>query len=247
MSNALTRPPRFLSRFAGDRPRRPRRLSEAGATLVEYALFLGCFVLVGVGAVDGMNQTADTYFHDSADRISQPVNRVRYDADGGREVGTTSTLTAPPATSTTAAPTTTLATTTTAAPTTTLATTTTAAPTTTTPPTTTTSTTSTTVAPKVSSGLSDYSYWNSGRWTAKARVKLTASGGAGISGLTVHATMAHAWGSTTRSCTTNNSGVCNLTWGNRTSSQHWVDVTITSITGGAGWSGNTAQIRLYQP
>lgn len=94
--------------------------------MVEYVLFAGCFVMVAITAVGGLNQAARTYFQQSSAKIGQPVNQITYGPDGSRQTqASTTTITAPPpSTTTTAAPTTTRATTTTVAPTTTRATTT---------------------------------------------------------------------------------------------------------------------------
>ena len=82
--------------------------------MVEYVLFAGCFVMVAITAVGGLNQAARTYFQQSSAKIGQPVNQITYGPDGSRQTqASTTTITAPPpSTTTTAAPTTTRATTT---------------------------------------------------------------------------------------------------------------------------------------
>ena len=94
-----------MARAHRNRQRRAR--GEHGVTIVEYVLFFGCFVLVAVSAVGGLNSGARSYFQQSSSKIGQPVNRIQYDANGARQQqASTTSITAPPATTTTAAPTT---------------------------------------------------------------------------------------------------------------------------------------------
>lgn len=238
-----------------------RRRSERGVTLVEYVLFAGCFVLVAITAVGGLNTTARRYFQQSSSKIGQPINRIKYDENGNRQQqASTTSITAPPstttttrATTTTAAPTTTRATTTTAAPTTTRATTTTAAPTTTRATTTTTTTTTaaptTTVARRVSTAIANTSYNTSGgTWTFSVRITVSGTGGASINGLTVSANGRYNGtivGSL--SCTTNSSGVCTMTYPGVPDAYSPIVLQITSVSGTAAWTGSTSSITVYDP
>lgn len=186
--------------------------------MVEYVLFAGCFVMVAITAVGGLNQAARTYFQQSSAKIGQPVNQITYGPDGSRQTqASTTTITAPPpSTTTTAAPTTTRATTTTVAPTTTRATTTTAAPTTTrattttVAPTTTRATTTTVVSnpafvTTVSNTSATSQWWNGsanngyGAWVANATFTNAYNRGQTLD-LLVTRTMSD--GSTTTSTTT---------------------------------------------
>lgn len=231
-----------------------RRQSERGATLVEYILFLSCFVLVSVTAVGGLNSAARSYFQQSSTKIGQPVNRVQYDANGNRQQqASTTSITAPPST-TTIAPTTTRATTTTVAPTTTAAPTTTRATTTTVAPTTTRATTTTTpptttIAKRVSTAIANTSTNSAnGTWTFGVRVTVSGVGGATISGLTVSADgryNGYVVGSL--SCTTNSSGVCTMSYPGVPDSYSPIVFTISSVGGAAPWTGTTASITVYDP
>lgn len=57
------------------RDRRAER-GERGATFVEYALFVGVFVMIAMAAVGALNQGARTYYSSSSTRVGQPPNRV---------------------------------------------------------------------------------------------------------------------------------------------------------------------------
>jgi cytoskeletal protein RodZ len=232
-----------MARAHRNRQRRAR--GEHGVTIVEYVLFFGCFVLVAVSAVGGLNSGARSYFQQSSSKIGQPVNRIQYDANGARQQqASTTSITAPPATTTTAAPTTAPTTTTTTTTTTIPPTTTTTTTTTTIPPTTT--TTTTTVAQSLSSALSDRSTnATSNRWNAIVRVQLSATGGATTTGITITASFLEAGGSTTtRSCVTASNGRCDMSWNNRSDNRAWVQVAITGVSGGAPWTGSANYIQL---
>lgn len=244
-----------MSRAMDRRRRHTVPRSERGVTLVEYVLFVGGFVLIAITAVGGMNTTARNYFQQSSNRIGQPVNRVKYDANGNRQQqASTTSITAPPSTTTTTiAPTTTRATTTTAAPTTTRATTTTAAPTTTTttPPTTTTTTTppTTTIPKRVSTSISNSSLDTAnGTWTFRVTITVAGTGGASVNGLTVSAV--GKYGGTvvgTLSCVTSSSGVCTMTYPGVPDYYSPIVFEITSVSGAAPWTGLTKTITVYDP
>ena len=205
-----------MARAHKNRQRRAR--GEHGVTIVEYVLFFGCFVLVAVSAVGGLNSGARSYFQQSSSKIGQPVNRIQYDANGARQQqASTTSITAPPSTSTTTT-------------------------TTTIPPTTTT----TTVAQSLSSALSDRSTnATSNRWNAIVRVQLSATGGATTTGITITASFLEAGGSTTtRSCVTASNGRCDMSWNNRSDNRAWVQVAITGVSGGAPWTGSANYIQL---
>jgi len=238
------------------------RRNESGATLVEYVLFVSAFVLVAITAVGGLNAGARQYFATSSSQIGQPVNRIQYDENGNRQtLASTTSITAPPATTattqattttaattTTVAPTTTKATTTTVAPTTTKATTTTVAPTTTKATTTTTSTTTTTIPKKVSTALVNQSTNSKKTWTLKVQFTVTGTGGASVNGLTVSviATLnGYTVGST--GCTTNSSGVCVVTYTDVPDSYSPIVIEITDVSGAADWTGSTKSITIYDP
>lgn len=231
-SAAGTADPRGMRR-TGPRP-------ERGVTLVEYALFLGGFVLVAVTAVGGLNGSARTYFHQAGSRIGEPANRIVYDENGNRQQqASTTTITAPPST---APPTTTTPPATTT-------------PTTTTPPTTQAPTTTlpaptTTAAPRrVSTSISNTSYSTGhNTWTFRVTITVTGTGGASVNNLDVSA-VSRFWGFPIASlgCTTSWNGTCTITYPGVSSFYSPITFEISGVSGSAQWTGSTRSITIYAP
>lgn len=219
---------------------------ERGATFTEYTVIASLFVLIAATSVGALNAGAESYFQETSQKVSVPLNEFTYDENGERPdsfPGDQTTVTTNPA-----PPTTAVATTTTAAPTTTTTTTT----TTTAPPTTTTTTTTIPVTTTTSANYFDSSfitYSNSrySRWRATIYLEAEPHGNASKKNIRFYVTATTESGSVgSGSCKTSSSGTCGLRmdlyW-----SEEYVDFEITSTNKGNLWSGTDDSVRVYQP
>lgn len=213
---------------------RRRFRHSRGATLVEYALILALVVVPSVGAIRKLNSNSRDYYSNASDDIGDlPQTGIDTSPDSS----------APPASTTTTAP---VSTTTTAAPTTT----TTAPTTTTTIPTTTTTapTTTTTLLRSKILTLEDISSNSGTSYNAIARVKIVRTDtGLAVNGASVSFSMRDSQNSTTtKSCTTDSTGRCSVTW-SRSDSRAPVTATVTSVSSSPTWNGVQQSVTLAHP
>lgn len=213
-----------------------RRFRDSrGATLVEYALVVALVVVPSIGAISRVNDNSGDYYSRASDDIGDlPQTGIDNTPVSSTPQASTST-TAPPTTSTTAAPTTT-----TTAPTTT----TTIPTTTTTMPTTTTTLLRSRILEltNISTNASNSSY------DAKARVKIVRTDtGLAVNGASVTISMRdNANSTTTRSCTTDSTGRCTVTW-NRSDWRAPVTATVTNVSSSPTWNGVQQSVTLPHP
>jgi len=206
-----------------------------GATLVEYALIVALVVVPSVAAITRLDDASGDYYENASDDIGD-LPQLGIDTGAGTSVpsgGSTSTTvapttTVPPTTSTTAPPTTT----------------------TTAPPTTTTTapTTTTTLLRSRISELTNVSTNSGSSYNAIARVRIVRnSNGTVVQGASVSVRMVDDNGSvTTRSCTTDSTGRCTVTWG-RSDNRSPVVATVTNVTSSPTWDGAGQSVTLPHP
>ncbi len=204
--------------------RRRRFVDGRGATLVEYALIISLFVVPSIGALRRLDSNSRDYYANASDDIGDLPQS---------DIDTSPSSSAVPASTTTTVP---VSTTTTAAPTTTTA-----------PPTTTTTmaTTTTTAAPTTTTllrsrifELTDISSNNGSSYYARARVKIVRSDtGLAVRGASVSIRLVDDRGNaTTKSCTTDSTGRCSVTW-SRPDSYGPVTATARSVSASPTWDG----------
>ena len=212
---------------------RRRLVSSRGATLVEYALVIALVVVPSIGAIKRLDSNSRSYYSTASNDIGDLPQ-------SGIDTNPVSSS-VPASTTTTAVPTTT-----TAAPTTT---TTTAPTTTTTIPTTTTTapTTTTTLLRSTISTLDDISTNGSfnSQYNAIARVKIVRTDtGLAVNGASITVRMVDRFNSSvTRTCTTDSTGRCSVTW-TRSDSSGPVTATVTSVTSSPTWNGTQRSVSL---
>ena len=212
--------------------RRKLRLRDSrGATLVEYALIVALVAIPSIGALSRLDDASGDYYTDASDDIGDlPQLGIDTSSDSSVPSGGSTTTVAP--TTSTVAPTTS----TTAPPTTT----TTAPPTTTTAPTTT-----TTVLRSRISELANVSSNDGSKYNARARVKIVRnSDGTAVRYASVTIRMVDRFNnSTNRSCTTDSTGRCTVTWG-RSDNNGPVTATVTGVSANPTWDGVQQSVSL---
>ncbi len=212
--------------------RRRRFADTRGATLVEYALIVSLVVVPSIGAIRRLDDNSRDYYSNASDDIGDLPQADIDTSPSSSAVPASTTTTVPVSTTTTTAP----PTTTTAPPTTTttIATTTTAAPTTT-----------TTLLRSRISELTNISSNNGSYYYATARVKIVRSDtGLAVRSASVSIRMVDDRGnSTTKSCTTDSTGRCSVTW-SRPDSYGPVTATARSVSASPTWDGVQQSVSL---
>lgn len=209
-----------------------RMQGSRGATLVEYALIVSLIVIPSIGAISHLDDASGDYYTNASDDIGDlPQSGIDTGTNSSTPSGSTTTTTLPPTTTSTS---------TTLPPTTT----TTAAPTTTT----TAPTTTTTALRSTINQLTDVSTNSGSSYNAIARVKIVRnSTGTAVSSAGVTIRMVDRLGSsTTRTCNTDSTGRCTVTW-SRSDSRSPVTATVTAVTASPTWDGSVQSVLLYAP
>lgn len=212
-------------------PRRVMPRGDRGVSLVEYALLVAAICLLGVAAVDELDRSTGSSMSRAAVALGASERVTGASAEAGSPAAGGGAAPVPTATST--------------VPSTSRVPSTSPVPSTSTVP----STTTTAPPARLTTALVPSSVWLSpAAWRATVRVTLSGSGNAATAGVSVAARF-WRWGdiSADRSCVTNGSGWCELSWDGPQSSTYWVDVTITGVTGGAPWTGSAATVQVLPP